>query len=108
MSWRRAADGGTRVTYDYEAAIGGKVASIGGRLLDGAAKMVIRQFFAALARQAGGGAKPRPVRPPVREARMKPARFDYLRAAISARPCGAAEHGNEARVLAGGQTCCRC
>jgi 2-furoyl-CoA dehydrogenase large subunit len=37
-------------------AIGGKVASIGGRLLDGAARVIIGQFFAALARQADGGA----------------------------------------------------
>lgn len=45
---------GTQVTYDYDAEIGGKVASIGGRLLDGAAKVVIRQFFAALVRHTGG------------------------------------------------------
>jgi 2-furoyl-CoA dehydrogenase large subunit len=48
--------GGTHVAYDYDAAIGGKVASVGGRLLDGAAKIVIRQFFAALVRHAGGAA----------------------------------------------------
>jgi 2-furoyl-CoA dehydrogenase large subunit len=47
-------DGGTHVTYDYDAEIGGKVASIGGRLLDGAAKVVIKQFFAALVRHTGG------------------------------------------------------
>jgi 2-furoyl-CoA dehydrogenase large subunit len=46
--------GGTVVHYVYDAAIGGKVASIGGRLLDGAARVIIGQFFAALARQAGG------------------------------------------------------
>jgi len=44
---------GTRIDYDYAVAVGGKVASVGGRLLDGAAKVVIRQFFAALARHAG-------------------------------------------------------
>ena len=44
------------IAYVYEAAIGGKVACIGGRLLDGAARVIIGQFFAALARQAGGGA----------------------------------------------------
>ena len=48
--------GGTIVHYVYDAAIGGKVASIGGRLLDGAARVIIAQFFAALARQAGGNA----------------------------------------------------
>ena len=47
-------EGGTQVTYDYDAEIGGKIASIGGRLLDGAAKVVIRQFFSALVRHTGG------------------------------------------------------
>jgi 2-furoyl-CoA dehydrogenase large subunit len=50
-------DGGTALDYTYNAAIGGKVASIGGRLLDGAARVIIGQFFAALARHAGGGAE---------------------------------------------------
>jgi 2-furoyl-CoA dehydrogenase large subunit len=49
-----AENGGTRLSYDYDAVIGGKAVSVGGRLLDGAAKVVIRQFFAALARQASG------------------------------------------------------
>ena len=48
--------GGTSIRYVYDAAIGGKVASIGGRLLDGAARVIIGQFFSSLARQAGGGA----------------------------------------------------
>ena len=47
--------GGTAIRYVYEAAIGGKVASIGSRLLDGATRVIIGQFFAALAREAGGG-----------------------------------------------------
>jgi 2-furoyl-CoA dehydrogenase large subunit len=46
---------GTTLDYEYTAAIGGKLASIGGRLLDGAARVIIGQFFAALARHAGGG-----------------------------------------------------
>ncbi|MBV8851643.1 MAG: hypothetical protein JOZ16_18875, partial [Methylobacteriaceae bacterium] len=49
------ADGITTIGYRYEAGIGGKVASVGGRLLDGTARFLIAQFFAALARQAGGG-----------------------------------------------------
>jgi 2-furoyl-CoA dehydrogenase large subunit len=44
----------TALTYDYQAEIGGKVASVGGRLLDGAARFVIREFFEALSRQLGG------------------------------------------------------
>jgi 2-furoyl-CoA dehydrogenase large subunit len=47
-------DGATKITYSYEASLGGKVASVGGRLLDGAARIVIGQFFAALGRKAGG------------------------------------------------------
>ncbi|HRF08254.1 MAG TPA: molybdopterin-dependent oxidoreductase [Xanthobacteraceae bacterium] len=50
-------EAGTRLTYRYEAQIGGKVAAVGGRLLDAAARVVIRQFFEALARR-GGGARP--------------------------------------------------
>lgn len=46
--------GGTRLEYEYAADLGGKLAAVGGRLLDGAARMVIGQFFAALGRQAGG------------------------------------------------------
>lgn len=47
--------GGTVIGYSYEAAVGGKVVAIGGRLLDGAAKAIIGQFFAALARKASPG-----------------------------------------------------
>ena len=46
--------GGTRIAYVYEAAVGGKVAAVGGRLLDGAARVIIGGFFTALARRAGG------------------------------------------------------
>lgn len=49
--------GGTLIEYRYVAGVGGKVASVGGRLLDGAARVVIGQFFQALAHHAGGGRK---------------------------------------------------
>jgi 2-furoyl-CoA dehydrogenase large subunit len=52
---------GTAIAYDYDAEIGGKVASIAGRLLDGAAKVVINQFFAALVRHSGGSRPKRSV-----------------------------------------------
>jgi 2-furoyl-CoA dehydrogenase large subunit len=39
---------GTRADYDYEIAISGKVAAIGGRMLDGAARAVIALFFRQL------------------------------------------------------------
>jgi 2-furoyl-CoA dehydrogenase large subunit len=52
---------GTRIDYDYAVAIGGKVAAVGGRLLDGATQVIIRQFFERLGRRlaapaAGSGA----------------------------------------------------
>jgi 2-furoyl-CoA dehydrogenase large subunit len=50
----------TRIGYSYEASVGGKVAAVGGRLLDGASRVIIGQFFAALARKAGGGPAARP------------------------------------------------
>jgi 2-furoyl-CoA dehydrogenase large subunit len=48
-------ESGTVIAYTYEASVGGKVAAIGGRLLDGASRVIIGQFFAALARKATGG-----------------------------------------------------
>jgi len=46
--------GGTEIGYVYEAEVGGKVAAVGGRLLDGAANVIIGEFFQALARHASG------------------------------------------------------
>jgi 2-furoyl-CoA dehydrogenase large subunit len=54
-----AAGAGTEVRYDYSVEIGGKVAAIGGRMLDGAASLVIGQFFKRLTanfEDPGGGA----------------------------------------------------
>jgi 2-furoyl-CoA dehydrogenase large subunit len=48
---------GTRADYDYEIAISGKVAAIGGRMLDGAARAVIRLFFRQLIAAAGAPAR---------------------------------------------------
>ncbi len=49
-----AADGGTTVTYDYAIELTGTVASVGGRLLEGAAKALVNQFFQRLGAQVGG------------------------------------------------------
>jgi 2-furoyl-CoA dehydrogenase large subunit len=48
----------TIITYDYEAEIGGKIAAVGGRLLDGAARIIIRQFLDALAARIEGASVP--------------------------------------------------
>jgi 2-furoyl-CoA dehydrogenase large subunit len=45
---------GTVLAWNYEARVGGRIAAVGSRLLDAAARLVIRQFFAALAERAGG------------------------------------------------------
>ena len=38
-------DGGTLLTYDVKASVGGKLAQLGSRLIDGAAKRLADQFF---------------------------------------------------------------
>lgn len=47
------ADGGTRITYDYTVEITGKVAAVGRRMLEGASRIVMNQFFERLAKQVG-------------------------------------------------------
>jgi len=39
-------DGGTRLTYDVEAQVGGKLAQLGGRLINGVARKYADEFFA--------------------------------------------------------------
>lgn len=55
-----AIPGGTRLRYDYRAEVSGKVAAVGSRMLEGAARIVLGQLFEQLGRQAGGAA-PKPV-----------------------------------------------
>jgi 2-furoyl-CoA dehydrogenase large subunit len=53
------ADGRTKLTYRYEAEVGGKVAAVGQRLLGTVTRVLIAQFFRALERRLarnGGGA----------------------------------------------------
>ncbi|KAA0572889.1 molybdopterin-dependent oxidoreductase [Azospirillum sp. Sh1] len=50
--------GGTRVTYRYFAEVGGKVAAVGGRMLDSASRLLIGQFFEKLVARASGPAAP--------------------------------------------------
>jgi uncharacterized protein len=50
------ADGGTRIDYAVNAQVGGKLAQIGSRLIDGAAAKVANDFFARFVARAGGGA----------------------------------------------------
>ncbi|MBD20412.1 MAG: carbon monoxide dehydrogenase [Rhodospirillaceae bacterium] len=50
----KARDGGTFIQYKYNVEISGKVAAIGGRMLEGAAKVVVAQFFQRLTAQVSG------------------------------------------------------
>lgn len=45
---------GTRLKYDYRAQVGGKVAMVGSRMLEGAARIIVAQLFESLGRQASG------------------------------------------------------
>jgi uncharacterized protein len=47
-------DGGTLLTYDVEAQIGGKLAQLGQRLVNGAAKKLADEFFANFAKAVEG------------------------------------------------------
>lgn len=44
-----SAEGGTEVAYDGDVQIGGTIAAVGQRLLDGTAKILIKKFFDKLA-----------------------------------------------------------
>ena len=50
-----ATPAGTRLHYDYRAQVGGKVAMVGSRMLEGAARVIVAQLFESLGRQAAGG-----------------------------------------------------
>jgi 2-furoyl-CoA dehydrogenase large subunit len=45
---------GTRLDYEYEVAVSGKVAAVGGRMLESAARVVLKQLFERLGRRASG------------------------------------------------------
>jgi len=52
-----AAEGSdTRLSYSVKASIGGKLAQVGTRLIDGVAKKMAEQFFTAFNKHASGGA----------------------------------------------------
>src|SRR5271166_2299682 len=52
------AEGGTLLHYDVEAHVGGKIAQLGSRLIDGVAKSMADKFFASFAAAAAEGEAP--------------------------------------------------
>ena len=55
-----AEGGGTVLSYDVDATVGGKLAQIGQRLIDGAAKKMADEFFSKFAEQVGGKVEEEP------------------------------------------------
>ncbi|APX12328.1 CoxG family protein [Tateyamaria omphalii] len=51
-------DGGTELSYDVEAKVGGKLAQLGSRIIDGFAKKMADQFFANLQETLEGPSQP--------------------------------------------------
>jgi hypothetical protein len=45
---------GTEVAYEGDAQVGGTMAAVGQRLIDGTARMMIKRFFDKLAEEAAG------------------------------------------------------
>ena len=52
-----APDGGTLLKYEAKAELGGKLAAVGSRVIQGVAKKMADDFFGAFARQLGGEVK---------------------------------------------------
>jgi 2-furoyl-CoA dehydrogenase large subunit len=53
-----ASDTGSTVSYEYSVELSGKVAAVGGRMIQGAARQLIDRFMRSLVIQAGGGTQP--------------------------------------------------
>jgi 2-furoyl-CoA dehydrogenase large subunit len=75
-------DGGTNVTYDYSVEISGKVAAVGGRMLEGASRVIVGQFFQRLVAQVGEpettGTAPAPGAPPPATPATQPSLWQRL------------------------------
>jgi carbon monoxide dehydrogenase subunit G len=50
-------EGGTKLAYAANAMIGGKLAQVGSRLIDGVAKKIAGEFFAKFNQQVGSGGR---------------------------------------------------
>lgn len=73
---------GTRIEYNVNAQVGGKLAQIGSRLVDGAAAKIADDFFACFVERLGGGAPA--AEPIVAPAKAEPtSRTLWLRLALA-------------------------
>jgi carbon monoxide dehydrogenase subunit G len=86
-----ADDGGTTVlTYDVDAQVGGKIAQVGARLIDGTARKLADEFFGKFAAMVGG---PPPAEPEPAAATQS--------AAAAAPPAAAAQRGYRQWLIIG-------
>jgi carbon monoxide dehydrogenase subunit G len=78
---------GTKVAYQGDVQVGGPIASVGQRLLDGAAKMMVGQFFTAVNTQLAALSSP-PPSPPASAAQGSsgPAASSLIAPPVQARP----------------------
>lgn len=58
---------GTRLSYDVDAQVGGKLAMLGSRLIDSTARQLASQFFESFAELAGGGGGEKKTKKPAKK-----------------------------------------
>jgi carbon monoxide dehydrogenase subunit G len=75
--------GGTRIEYRASAQVGGKLAQIGSRLVDGAAAKVADDFFACFVAKLGGGPAVAAAAPAAPATRAVASRSMWLRLALA-------------------------
>lgn len=72
-----APDGGTRLVWEAEAQVGGKLAQVGSRLVGGAAKRLANEFFNAFSERVGAETPEAPAAAAARTAGNAPRRNPY-------------------------------
>lgn len=58
---------GTKLSYDVDAQVGGKLAMLGSRLIDSTARSLAGQFFEKFAELAAGGGEKKPAKKPAKK-----------------------------------------
>jgi carbon monoxide dehydrogenase subunit G len=79
------ADGGTKLSYDVDATIGGKLAMLGSRLIDSYASSLAGQFFEKFAAIAGSMKAEAPAAKP-KSAAKKPAKKTAVKKPVKKKP----------------------
>jgi carbon monoxide dehydrogenase subunit G len=69
---------GTKLSYDVDANVGGKLASLGSRLIDSTARSMATQFFEKFGILAAGGDPNAPIEEVIVESEVKPERKGFF------------------------------